>query len=126
MAQIVTTSINLDEMKLKRRIRRRLDHIIDETLMLQIHAAFERYCEPYVPFLTGILSQTTRVFPEYVEYIAPYAHYQYVGTHFNHTLIYHPKATAYWDKVMMTEQGDAFLEEVKALIQRRAKQVYGR
>jgi len=126
MAQIVTTTVNIDEMKLRRGIRRKLDRIIDDTLMLQIHAAFERYCEPYVPFLTGMLAQTTRVFPEYVEYIQPYAHYQYVGEHFDHTLIYHPKATAYWDKVMMTEQGDAFLAEVKALIKRRARQVHGR
>lgn len=125
MSKIINYKFTAKDLGLSRKIRKRLDDLVDETLMLQIHSAFERYCEEYVPFLTGALAQTTRVTPEYVEYIQPYAHYQYVGEDFNHTLIYHPKATAYWDKAMMTEKGEAFLREVKALIIRRAKDIYG-
>lgn len=119
----IITHIDANSLGLK--LKRDVDNIIDETLMLRIHAEFERYCEPYVPFLHGPLSQTTVVLPDGVDYIQPYAHYQYVGEHFNHTLDYHPLATAYWDKVMMTNQGEEFLEQVKAHIYRRAKELYG-
>lgn len=37
----------------------------------------------------------------------------------------HPKATMMWDKVMMTEQGDAFVKQVKDLLVRRARELYG-
>ena len=102
-----------------------VDAFIDDTLMLRVHSLFERYCEPYVPFLTGALSQTTEVTPEYVKYKVPYAHRQYVGEDFNHTLTYHPLASAYWDRVMLSTQGDEFLEQVKELIRQRAGELYG-
>ena len=97
-----------------------VEDFFDETLKFRIAAEFERYCDPYVPFKTGALAQTTNVTPDYVEYLVPYAHYQYVGEHFNHTLIFHPLATAYWDRVMLETQGEEFLEQVKAHIHNRA------
>lgn len=100
-----------------------VESAIDDTLKLQVSSAFERYCEPYVPFLHGPLSQTTEVEPDYVEYKMPYAHYQYVGEHFNHTLTYHPLATAYWDKVMLQDKGEEFRKQVKDLIVHRISQV---
>lgn len=99
-----------------------VDDLIDDTLMLRIHAAFERYCEPYVPFLTGALAQTTNVTSQYVEYLVPYAHYQYEGDDFNHTLIYHPLASAHWDQAMLNTQGEEFVEQVNALIHQRASE----
>ena len=98
------------------------DLLNDETLKLRIASEFERYCEPYVPFLTGMLAQTTEVTPDYVEYTVPYAHYQYVGENFNHTTTFHPLATAYWDRVMLETQGDEFLEQVNAHIHQRASE----
>lgn len=97
-----------------------VEDFIDDTLKLRVAAEFERYCEPYVPFLHGPLSQTTNVTPDYVEYLVPYAHYQYVGENFNHTTTFHPLATAYWDRVMLETQGDEFAEQVKAHIHNRA------
>ena len=102
-----------------------VDSFIDETLMKRIHSAFERYCEPYVPFLHGPLSQTTEVTSDYVEYKVPYAHYQYTGIWFDHTLTHHPLASAFWDKAMLSAQGEEFLEQVKALIVHRARELYG-
>ena len=37
----------------------------------------------------------------------------------------HPKATKEWDKAMMMEQGDKFVKQVKDLLVRRAKELYG-
>ena len=107
------------------KIEKKVNSLFDETLMLQIHSLFERYCDPYVPYLHGPLSRTTDVTAERVRYTQPYAHYQYVGEDFNHTLEVHPKATAYWDKVMMSEMGEQFCDEVYELIHRRAKELYG-
>jgi hypothetical protein len=102
----------------------------DDVTMLEINNTFAKRCDPYVPFLEGPLSQSglAQVTPQFVEYgnsNVPYAHYQYVGENFNHTLDYHPKATAYWDKAMMREQGDAFCKEVEEILTRRAKEIYG-
>ena len=103
----------------------------DENTMLQIHNKFAQMCNEYVPFLEGPLSQSVRVFPDYIKYSTPYAHYQYVlhdmaadlaGTT-NRTRIYHPKATSYWDKAMMLEKGDLFTKQVENILKARVKKL---
>lgn len=37
----------------------------------------------------------------------------------------HPKATAFWDKVMMQEKGDEFAKQIEDILIRRAKELYG-
>lgn len=97
----------------------------DSQLSLQIHQLLAKDCDPYVPFLTGTLSQTLEITPEYVEYTAPYAHYQYHGVGFNHTLDHHPLATALWDEAMLRDKREEFESEVRALLVRRYKELYG-
>lgn len=97
----------------------------DETLMLAVHQTLAKDCDPYVPFLTGDLSQTLEITPEYVRYIQPYAHYQYHGVGFNHTLDYHPLATAEWDQAMLENNKEGFEEEVQQLVLRRYRELYG-
>lgn len=104
-----------------------VNSLIDDQTMLAIHNTFAKMCDPYVPMLNGPLHESglAGVTPKYVEYNVPYAHYQYVGQDFNHTVEYHPKATAFWDQVMMQEKGDEFYKEVEAILLRRAKELYG-
>lgn len=97
----------------------------DDSVMLEIHNLLRKMCDPYVPFLEGPLSQTAEVEPHCVRYIQPYARYQYYGVGFNHTLDYHPLATALWDKVMLAERGDEFKTAVKDIIKRRISELYG-
>lgn len=108
-------------------IKYTLDQLIDDKTMLAIHNTFAKMCDPYVPMLEGPLHESglAGVTPHYVEYNVPYAHYQYVGENFNHTTEHHPKATAFWDKVMMSEKGDEFRQEVEQILLRRAKELYG-
>lgn len=106
-------------------IQRKLDALIDDTTMLEIHNLFAKMCDPYVPFLEGPLSQTAQVSPKSVKYVQPYARYQYYGVGFNHTRDYHPQATALWDKIMMSEHGEEFVQQVKAILRRRANELYG-
>ena len=37
----------------------------------------------------------------------------------------HPKASKEWDKAMMNEKGDEFLEKVKDILMQRCKELYG-
>ena len=120
-------------------IQRKVDNLIDENVMLQIHNLFAKMCDEYVPFFEGPLSQSAlaQVTPQYVQYGGsgyvtanrpngvPYARYQYYGVDFNHTKDYHPKATALWDKAMMSEKGQLFCEQVRDILVRRAKELYG-
>lgn len=95
----------------------------DPSTMLEIHQLLVRMCDPYVPFLNGPLSQTVEISPEFVRYTQPYAHYQYKGVGFNHTLDYHPLASAEWDQAMMRDKREEFVQEVRNILVRRAKQL---
>lgn len=88
----------------------------DPRVKLAIHNALAKRCDPYVPFLKGPLSQTLDITPEGVTYKMVYAQAQYYGLHFRHTLEFHPLATAFWDKAMMRDHGEEFVQEVKEII----------
>lgn len=104
----------------------KIDSLInDELTMLEIHNTLAKFCDPYVPFLEGPLSQTVEISPNEIRYIQPYARYQYFGVMFNHTLDKHPQATALWDQVMLSERGEEFEEAVKDILRRRAHELYG-
>lgn len=55
---------------------------------------------PFVPFLSGHLSNSTEVIQDdmgaHLLYTELYAHYQYVGVGFKHTTTFHPQATEHW------------------------------
>ena len=121
MSQLVNVTVKLNDAA----IENKLKNLCDSETMLEIHNLLAKYCDPYVPFLEGPLSQTIEVTPEYVRYTQPYAHYQYYGTEFNHTLDYHPLASAKWDEAMLRDRRDEFLADVKEILVRRAKDKYG-
>jgi hypothetical protein len=93
--------------------------------MLEIHNLFAKTIDPWTPFFEGPLSQTVEITPNYIRYIQPYSHYQYVGTNFKHTTEYHPLATAYWDRAAMQTQLPLFEKQVTDILKRRAKELYG-
>lgn len=109
----------------KKAIQARVEDLIDDTVMTQIHNEFARLIDPWVPFLHGPLSQTVEINPTYIRYGQPYAHYQYTGVDFNHTLDPHPLASAEWDKVAMQTQMDIFSQTVKEILIRKARELYG-
>ena len=97
----------------------------DDRTMLEIHNLLAKTIDPWVPYLSGPLSQTVDVQPEYIRYVVPYAHYQYYGVGFNHTIEVHPLASAMWDKVAMQTMRESFEAQVKDILVRRAKELYG-
>ena len=125
MAENIQIDVKIDDGKLIAMF----DSLINDEVMTEIHQVLAEMCNPYVPYLTGALSgkdaQELQIDADGVHYTQPYAHYQYYGTHFNHTLVPHPRATALWDKVMMSEQGDVFIQRVTEILSRRAKELYG-
>lgn len=106
-------------------IREKLNNLLDAEAGTEIHNLLATMCDPYVPFLEGPLSQTIEVTPYFVRYTQPYAHYQYNGEGFNHTLEHHPLASAKWDEAMLRDKRDEFLAGVKEILVRRAKELYG-
>ncbi len=113
--------VNVDIMD--KSIEDKLDSLVDDRTMLQIHDLLAKMCDPYVPFLEGPLSQTNEVTPQGVRYVQPYARYQYYGTEFNHTIDVHPLASAMWDKAMLRDHGDEFRVQVHDILRRRAKEL---
>lgn len=100
-------------------LRAKLLEINNPTTMLAIHNTLAKRCNPYVPFLNGPLSQTAEVSPDGVTYVQPYARYQYYGDNFNHTVEFHPLASARWDKAMLRDHGEEFNTEVKEILKWR-------
>lgn len=96
----------------------------DDSTMLQIHNELARMCDPYVPFLNNPLSQTIEVDASGVTYVQPYARYQYHGEDFNHTVDFHPLASAYWDEAMLRDHEEEFLKQVADVLAWRMK-TYG-
>ena len=131
----------------------KLDKLIDDTTMLQVHNEFARMCDPYVPMDTGTLAQTTEITPEGVRYTQPYAHYQYEGLVYgpnipiiengmivgwfsppgqkknptgeaiHYSTEQHPLASSQWDKAMMKDQGDEFKQQVTNILKEKAQTV---
>lgn len=121
MSKIIKVKVDVDDKALEDKLL----YLLDNKTMLEIHNLFAKMMDPYVPFLEGPLSQTLEITPEYVRYTQPYAHYQYTGLDFNFTKEYHPLASAYWDQAMMNAKGEEFVELVKQILVRRAKEIYG-
>lgn len=132
-----------------------LEDLITDDVMLLIQNTFAKMCDPYVPMDEGVLAQSLEITPEYVKYTQPYAHYQYTGDVYGPNIpIYengeivgwfsppgqkkhptggllsyntekHPLATKEWDKAMMADKGEEFIEQVREILVWRAKQLYG-
>lgn len=100
-----------------------------------------RYMDKYVPYDEGFLRTNVEAGKDYVLYKSPYAHYQYKGILFvdpktgssyarrdvtkvptSRELIHHTTGTgSYWDKKMMSAEGDKMIAEVQRYIDRGAK-----
>ena len=106
-------------------LKQRFEAVNNPTTMIAIYNTLAKRCDPYVPFLNGPLSQTFQVSSEGVDYIQPYARYQYFGVGFNHTKDYHPLASAKWDEAMLRDHGEEFFTEVKDIIEWRLRETNG-
>ena len=159
MGDIIETKISVDV----KGIVGKIEYLVDEKLMIEVHKLFAKMCDPYVPKDLGNLSQTLNITPEYVQYTQPYAHYMYTGDVYGpnfpikddsgnitgwrsppgigtkypmrdstgktrqleYNLEKHKLASKEWNKAMMTAEGEKFIKQVKDLMVRRAKELYG-
>ena len=72
----IKANVEVNFVKIETKFARFMD---DENLGLQLHNELARQLNPYVPMQTGMLSQNVLITPKYVQYVSPYAHYQYTG-----------------------------------------------
>ena len=73
---LINIKINIDE----KRIGAKISNLVqDQTTMTQVHMAFAKIIDPYVPMREGVLASSAKSTEKYVEYAGPYAHYQYMG-----------------------------------------------
>ena len=88
-----------------------------------------KHNDKYVPFLNGDLARTVildgvptdNVESDRYTYSQPYAHYVYEGLSINgkkmnYTKEFHPEASPYWDKQMVSAEMDDILDEVQKYI----------
>lgn len=116
----------------------------DECLLFTASEA-KRLMEPYVPADNLVLSENTDVYVEgdsgIVEYLSPYAHYQYegelyvssvtgspwarkgehkvaAGKKLKHSTFRHPLATSFWDRAMKVARMDDLIHAVQQYLKR--------
>lgn len=84
------------------------------------------HCDKYVPYESGPLSNNVSETPSSFTYESPYAEYQYRGERkdgshkiVNRTYDKHPLATSYWDKHMVTAEGNEVASEVRQFMRRK-------
>ena len=112
----------------------KIQSILDEKAMHEIHDMFAKRCDPYVPMDEGTLVQGVQVYDDRIVYQGPYAHYQYIGEVYGpnipifengiivgwrspkdkkkhptgraiqYSLEKHEKASREWDKAMMRSE----------------------
>lgn len=117
--------INIDTEMFDDKLITKIENLLeDKEVTRAVHSRLLDYCTPYVPMLEGPLSQTAIVEDDGVTWVQPYAHYQYIGIsptgkEFDYTKTFHPLATREWDKAMMRDRGDDFLEAVADIIKRK-------
>jgi len=144
MGKSIVTKVHIDEGA----IQAKLDEVVNDEAMLEIHNLFAKMMDPYVPFGTDL--SNLEVTPEHVRYTAPYAHYHYEGEVYglNIPIIEngivvgwfslpdengrkHPtgkqlqytkaKASRHWDEAMMAEKREEFVKQVHDILARRAR-----
>ncbi len=86
-------------------------------------AELKRMCDPYVPMLTRTLKNTALVEQDGVLYGQPYAAAQYYGNGGNGqdgTALGGTRGK-YWEKRMMADKGDEYINKVADIIGGKAK-----
>ncbi len=81
-----------------------------------------KHIDKYVPMQTGNLADY-RIVDDLIIYNQQYARYQYYGVRedgshkiVNRTLIYHPLASSYWDRKMVSAELDDVIKETQAYL----------
>lgn len=121
MSSLVEFNVSIDE----KALTRQLDQLLDDTTMEEIQTVLKEMMDEYTPCHTGNLINSAYITPNYVGYRADYAREMYHSIERDFSKENHPKATAEWDKAMFADHGDEFIERVRQILIRRAKELYG-
>ena len=116
MKKYIKTEVTIDLSDIQGKVN---DLTEDDEVMTEVHQAFAKIIDPWIPYDTGRLSKDLTISAEGVTYNAEYAAKQYYGDEFNHKQTVHPLATAHWDEVAMQTEMVALEMQVKEILIRR-------
>ena len=106
-------------------IEKKVEALLDDATMTEIHQILAEIVDPWTPYLTGALSDSSHIVvgADGVTYLVPYAREKYYGEVYTKDV--HPLATSHWDTVAMETQLPVFKARVLEILKERAKQLYG-
>lgn len=105
-------------------VKQKVDNLIDDSIMLDIHKLFAEMIDPWTPYLSGNLSEDITIAPDGITYNAPYSGEKYFGYAYHKEV--HPLATSHWAEVAL-DQGvkETFELKVQDMLIQKAKELYG-
>ena len=90
----------------------------NNTLGIFVAETCARYMNPYVPMVSGMLSQNYVTAPWKVTYTQPYAHRQYTAG-WEHNKEQHPLAVSYWDRAAQNAKSGQIARDITAYLKRK-------
>lgn len=93
--------------------------LFNDDVLYYANSRLQAYCDPYVPFRTGMLSQDVTITKDDVTYNRKYAKRNYNGKDFNFSKDQHPLATAEWNKAMAAAKGQQLADDISDYIKKR-------
>lgn len=106
--RIELSEVNID-------IPRNLAKLKDPTFWTFSATEWYRLYMPYVPMLTGMLSQQVRITPGQIEHVVPYANRMYEGNYrFRKDL--HPLASREWDQAARPTQEPKLIQAMQGYV----------
>ena len=89
----------------------------DPDVMHQLIQVIAEQSDPYVPYKTGKLSKNIVVTKDGINYLQPYAIYQYYGEHYRHPLDGpHPLARHHWVAYALEHDRDTIYAKWRQVI----------
>lgn len=95
------------------------NRIFSNDVLYYANSRLYAYCDPYVPFRTGMLSQDVTITKDAVTYNRDYAQKVHDNGSLNFTKDFHPLATANWEKSMAAAKGQQLADDITDYIKRR-------
>lgn len=105
--------------KVELRTKQAFQRIFNRDTMYYSNSRLQAYCDPYVPFRDGNLSQDVTITADGVTYNRNYAKKVHDDMTLDIKKDLHPLATQQWERAMAVAKGQQLADDIQGYIERK-------